>query len=115
MMKMNKKESIYKKSNLREIILVGAAALVGIGAINHGFSTEKIEEITSTYQGYTVDEGKSKLIFDENIQELRTGAPKLAIYGDYNNLEIGKEYLVKYSVPYWENVFPKKIKSISEN
>lgn len=99
------------KNSLSTILLVSALVAGGAG-IRHGSRVKEINEITSTYQGYTIDEAKTYLVFDDKIKEARNGLPKLVISGRPDTLKIGKKYTVKYSVKNWENLFPRKIQEI---
>ncbi len=99
------------KDSLSTILLVSAIVAGGVG-IKHGSKVKEINEITSTYQGYTIDEAKTYLVFDDKIKEEREGLPKLIISGSPDTLEIGKKYTVKYSVKNWENLFPSTIQEI---
>jgi hypothetical protein len=95
--------------NLMNKVLLASALVVGSMAINHGAKVNQIKEITSTYQGYTVDEAGRFLVFDDKTREQRVGFPELIIEGNPDTLKIGKEYTVKYAIKNWENVFPNKI------
>lgn len=102
------KENKSGKNLMDKILLASALTLGGIAIIN-GAKTDQIKEVTSTYQGYTVDEAKRFLVFDDKTREQRVGFPELIIEGNPDTLKIGKEYTVKYAIKNWENVFPNKI------
>jgi hypothetical protein len=105
------KDNKLKKS-LRNKLILASALVIGSMAINNGSKTNQIKEITSTYQGYTVDDVKTYLIFDDKTREQRTGFPELVIEGNPDTLKIGEKYIVKYAIKNWENFFPNKIKDI---
>ncbi|HPD82109.1 MAG TPA: hypothetical protein PK357_03355 [Candidatus Pacearchaeota archaeon] len=105
------KENKSRKNLMNKIILASALTLGAI-AINNGSKTKQIKEVTSTYQGYTTDEVRNYLVFDDKTREQRTGFPELIIEGNPDTLKIGKKYTVKYAVKYWDNIFPNKIKEV---
>lgn len=102
------KENTIKKS-LKNKLLVTSAVVLGAIAINQGSKIDQIKEITSTYQGYTVDDVNGYLVFDDKKKEAREGFPTLVIEGNPDTLKIGDKYTVKYSIKNWENAFPSKI------
>jgi hypothetical protein len=104
---MEKKNSSNK--NLVNKIILASALVVGSMAINQGAKVDQIKELTSTYQGYTTDEGAQYLIFDDKLKEARTDFPDLAIKGNSDTLKIGKDYIIRYAIKNWENIFPNKI------
>lgn len=109
------KEDILNKKNkslANKIILASALVIGGSMAINHGSKINQIKEITSTYQGYTVEDGIGYLIFDDKQREARNDNPDLTIKGNPDTLKIGKEYTVKYSVKNWNHIFPNQIMKI---
>ena len=80
--------------------------------INYGSKINQIKEITSTYQGYTAEDGKGYLVFDKNKREAREGLPTLVIEGKPDTLKIGEEYNIKYSIRNWNHMFPNRIMEI---
>ncbi|MGY4884141.1 MAG: hypothetical protein ACP5NZ_01025 [Nanobdellota archaeon] len=102
------KENTIKKS-LKNKLLVASAVVLGGIAINQGSKIDQIKEITSTYQGYTVDDGKGYLVFDDKKKEAREGFPALVIEGNPDTMKIGEKYTVRYAIKNWENFFPSKI------
>jgi hypothetical protein len=102
------KENKSSKNLVNKILLVSALGMGSI-MINHGVKVDQVKEVTSTYQGYTVDEAETFLVFDDKTREQREGFPDLVIGGKPDTLKIGKEYTVKYAIKNWENTFPKKI------
>jgi hypothetical protein len=111
-----KKENRLAKNILMPVgITLGL--LVGASSCNNN---SKIQEKTSTFQGYhnDIEEGRTILVFDDKVKELReTATPYLVvyakkvkelrgdetadliIYGDngVDTLQIGKKYTVEYT------------------
>lgn len=101
------------KNSLRNKLILATAVTLGTIAINNGHKINQVKEITSTYQGYTMDNDEGTyLVFDDKTREQREGFPKLVIRGNPDTLKIGQKYTVKYAVKNWENFFPNKIKEI---
>lgn len=107
---MEKKNDL-NKSLVNKVLLASALALGGI-AISNSCEPNKMNEIKSTYQGYTVEDGRSYLIFDDKIRELREDSPDLVIKGKPDTLKIGEKYKIRYSIRNGRNHFPNEIKEI---
>jgi hypothetical protein len=106
------KENNSNKGLVKKVLLASALAL-GVIAITP--KTNQIGEITSTYQGYTEDDGNTYLVFDDKIRELREDDPDLVIEGNPDTLKIGEKYAVRYSVGNGRNHIPKEIKYIKNS
>ena len=104
---MKKEDKTHK--NLGSKLLLIATFVIGGMAINHGAKIDKVKEITSTYQGYYVDDGKNYLVFDDKKKEARENPPVLTIESKPDTLKIGDEYTVKYSIRNWNHMFPNSI------
>jgi hypothetical protein len=98
--------------NLGSKLLLIATFVLGGMAINHGAKIYNVKEITSTYQGYYVDDEKVYLVFDDKQKGARENPPVLTIEGKPDTLKIGEEYTVKYSIRNWHHMFPNSIMKI---
>lgn len=105
------KKNGSNKSLVNKVLLASALALGGM-AISNSCEPSKINEIKSTYQGYSVEDGISYLVFDDKIRELREDSPDLVIRGKPDTLKIGKKYTIKYTVKNGKNHVPNEIKEI---
>jgi hypothetical protein len=101
-----------KRNNLNNKLLLASAVILGTLTINHGTKINQIKEITSTYQGYTIDDINTYLVFDDKTKEQRVGFPELVIEGNPDTLKIGEKYTIRYAIKNWENFFPNRIKNI---
>ena len=91
-------------------ILLASALTIGIIAISP--KSNKVNEIKSTYQGYTSNDGYTYLVFDDQPKQEREGLPELVIKGNPDTLQIGKEYTIKYSSKVKKEYLPKAVKEI---
>ncbi len=108
---MEKSGKINK--DLGKKLLIASALGIGAFLAIPRCETGEVKEITSTYQGYTIDkeEGKAYLVFDDKIKEVRQDNPDLVIAGKPDTLKIGTEYTIDYTVNKITS-FPKKILGI---